>query len=77
MDAIFEISTLANPWVPNFIEIGQLLVFGHFLGGPTPKQLKFFAEKNARTKILTPYSYSAHSKTFVCQISVKSEDLGK
>ena len=42
MDTIFEISTLENPRVPNFIKIGQLLIFDHFLGGPTPKKPKFF-----------------------------------
>ena len=42
MDTIFEISTLENPRVPNFIKIGQLLVFGHFLGDPPPKNINFF-----------------------------------
>ena len=37
MDTIFEISTLENPRVRNFIKIGQLLVFGHFLGDPPQK----------------------------------------
>ena len=45
MDTIFEISTLENPRVPNFIKIGQLLVFGHFLGAPPPKKHKFFGQK--------------------------------
>ena len=47
MDTIFEISTLENPRVPNFIKIGLLLVFGHFLGDPLPKniQSKFFGLK--------------------------------
>ena len=38
MDAIFEISALENPRVPNFIKIGQLLVFGHFLGDSASKK---------------------------------------
>ena len=42
MDMIFEISTLENPRIPNFIKIGQLLVFGYFLGDPPPKNLSFF-----------------------------------
>ena len=49
MGAIFEISALENPRVPNFIEIGQDLVFGHFWGDSTPKNISFL-EKN-RTQI--------------------------
>ena len=44
MYEIFEISALENPGVPNFIEIGQLLFFGH-LGDPPPKNLRFLAKK--------------------------------
>ena len=50
MFAIFEISTLENPYTPNFIKIGQLLVFGHFLGDPPPKKLKFFGQKSSDQK---------------------------
>ena len=47
MNAIFEISALENPRVPNFIKIGQLLVFGHFLGDPPPKNVSFWWKKNS------------------------------
>ena len=29
MDAIFEISSLENPYIPNFIKIGLTFDFGH------------------------------------------------
>ena len=45
MDTIFEITTLENPRVPNFIKIGQLLVFGPFLGDTPPKNISFLAKK--------------------------------
>ena len=41
MDTSFEISTLEKPRVPNFIKIGQLLVFSHFLGDPPEKNISF------------------------------------
>ena len=50
MDAIFEISALENPRVPNFVKIGQLLVFGHFLRDPPPKNQKFFWPKKFEPK---------------------------
>ena len=50
MGAIFEISALENHRVPNFIEIGQTLVFGHFLGDPPPKNLRFLAKKSSEQK---------------------------
>ena len=50
MDEIFEITALENPGVANFIEIGHLLVFGHFLGDPPQKNLSFFWSKNVRTE---------------------------
>ena len=74
MDTIFEISALENPRVPNFLKIGQLLVFGHFLGGLPPKT-KFFRTKKIRTKILKIFLDSEPSKTFVYQISATSEDI--
>ena len=48
MDTIFEISALENPRVPNFIKIGQLLVFGHFFGGPSPTNQSFFGQKSSK-----------------------------
>ena len=45
MNTIFEISALKNPRVPNFIKIGQLLVFSHFWG-THPQKPKFFYAKN-------------------------------
>ena len=46
INAIFEISTLENPYIPNFVKIGQTFDFGHFLGDPPPKKPKFFLFKN-------------------------------
>ena len=46
MVAIFEISALENPRVPNFIKIGQLLVLVIFGGGgPPPKNVSFLDQK--------------------------------
>ena len=50
MGAIFEISALENPRVPNFIEIGQTFDFSHFLGDPPPKNLSFLGKKTVRIK---------------------------
>ena len=48
--------------------------FRSFFGGPTPKKPKFFLVKNVRIKILTLYSYSAHSKTTHYQLTATLDD---
>ena len=64
MDAIFEISTLENPRIPNFIKIGQLLVFGHFLGDPPPKNLSFLVKKSSDLNFDVIFGFSTFEKHY-------------
>ena len=73
MDAIFEISTLENPHIPNFIKIGQLLVFGHFLGDQSPPKNLSFLVKKVRTKILMLFLDLAPSKGTRNRLTVESD----
>ena len=70
MSAIFEISALENPRVPNFIKIGQTFGFSHFLGDPPPKNLSFLAKK-VRSKILMLFLDSAPSNGTRTQLTAE------
>ena len=43
----YEISTLENPYIHNFIKIGQTFDFGHFLGTHPQKNISFLAKKSS------------------------------
>ena len=62
MGAIFEISALENPRVPNFIKIGQTFDFSHFLGDPPPKNLSFLAKKSSEQNFDVIFGFSTFER---------------
>ena len=62
MGAIFEISALENPRVPNFIKIGQTLVFGYFWGDPPPKNPSFLAKKTSEQNFDVIFGFSTFER---------------
>ena len=57
MDAIFKISVLKNPGVPNFIKIGQIFNFGDFLGDPV-----FLAKKSSEKNFDVIFGFSTFER---------------
>ena len=77
MDAIYEISTLEieNLHTPNFIKIGQLLVFGHFLWDPPPKNKSFLVKKSLDLNVDVIFGFSTFERHFKPIYSKIQRDL--